>query len=58
MNERIADDEDLAAYVAQLEDAEDTDWDDSPPTQGLHLAGVDELAAEVERFLRDHPSEG
>jgi predicted ATP-grasp superfamily ATP-dependent carboligase len=58
VSERIADDEDAAAYVAQLEDAEDTDWTDTPPIEGLTAGNIDELAAEVERFLRDHPREG
>jgi predicted ATP-grasp superfamily ATP-dependent carboligase len=57
VSERIADDEDAAAYVAQLEDASDTDWDDPESAPGLGLGSVDELHAEVERFLRDHPHE-
>lgn len=58
VSERIADDEDAAAYVAQLEDADDTDWDDAIAGDGLRLGSIDELAAEVERFLRDHPRDG
>jgi predicted ATP-grasp superfamily ATP-dependent carboligase len=58
VSERIADDEDAAAYVAQLEDAEDTDWEDTAGGDGLRLGSIDELAAEVERFLRDHPRDG
>jgi proteasome assembly chaperone (PAC2) family protein len=66
VSERVADDEDAAAYVAQLEDAEDLDAGaaaESPGTPApdpgpLPLAGADELAAEVERFLRDHRHEG
>ena len=66
VSERIADDEDAAAYVAQLEDAQDTEWSESdeegsdgaPGRDGLRLGSIDELAAEVERFLRDHPREG
>lgn len=58
VSERIADDEDAAAYVAHLEDAQDTEWSEADPGNGLALAGIDELAAEVERFLRDHPREG
>jgi predicted ATP-grasp superfamily ATP-dependent carboligase len=58
VSERIADDEDAAAYVAQLEDAEDTDWlEDGSADSGLSLGNIDELAAEVERFLREHPRE-
>jgi proteasome assembly chaperone (PAC2) family protein len=59
VSERVADDADAAAYVAQLEDAEDLEArgpslpqaDAEPP---LHPGRADELAAEVERFLRDH----
>jgi proteasome assembly chaperone (PAC2) family protein len=66
VSERVADDEDAAAYVAQLEDAEDleageTDGPGLPPAGGappLHPGSADELAAEVERFLRDHRREG
>ena len=61
VSERIADDEDAAAYVAQLEDADDSDWGDTAqlyPEQGLRIASAEELAAEVERFLRDHRPEG
>jgi predicted ATP-grasp superfamily ATP-dependent carboligase len=58
VSERIADDEDAAAYVAQLEDAEDTDWlEEGPADGGLPIGNIDELAAEVERFLREHPRE-
>lgn len=55
VSERIADDEDAAAYVAQLEDAQDTEWDEPSSPDGLRLGSIDELAAEVETFLRDHP---
>ena len=58
VSERIADDEDAAAYVAQLEDAQDTEWSEPTGGDGLRLGSIDELAAEVERFLRDHPREG
>jgi predicted ATP-grasp superfamily ATP-dependent carboligase len=62
VSERVADDDDAAAYVAQLEDAEDLDGGEAAGVLGapatdpgpLPLAGADELAAEVERFLRDH----
>lgn len=57
VSERIADDEDAAAYVAQLEDATDDDLEGGEPIQGLRLGNVDELHAEVERFLREHPQE-
>jgi predicted ATP-grasp superfamily ATP-dependent carboligase len=55
VNERIADDEDAAAYVAQLEETSDTDWPDAELADGLGLGSIDELAAQVERFLREHP---
>jgi proteasome assembly chaperone (PAC2) family protein len=64
VSERVADDEDAAAYVAQLEDAEDVDASTArldPPAGGagavLPPAEAEELAAEVERFLRDHRQE-
>ncbi len=56
VDERIADDEEAAAYVAQLEDAEDTDWDEAPAVS-LPTGDIEELTDEVERFLRDHPRE-
>ena len=61
VSERIADDEDAAAYVAQLEEATDTSWDAPGQSDrfGSEITGtIDELAAEVERFLRDHPQTG
>jgi proteasome assembly chaperone (PAC2) family protein len=66
VSERVADDADAAAYVSQLEDAEDlegdqTDGPDLPQASAdhpLHPGSADELAAEVERFLRDHRREG
>lgn len=67
VSERVADDEDAAAYVAQLEDAEDYETgvgEDDVARSGetesagrLRLATADELAADVERFLRDHRRE-
>jgi hypothetical protein len=65
VSERVADDADAAAYVAQLEDAEDVEageTDGSGLSQAgtdppLHPGSADELAAEVERFLRDHRRE-
>ena len=60
VSERIADDEDAAAYVAQLEESNDSSWE-LPGGDGLGpgvSASIDELAAEVERFLRDHPQSG
>jgi proteasome assembly chaperone (PAC2) family protein len=65
VSERVADDEDAAAYVAQLEDAEDleagaTSGPVRPPAgdgAAIPPPGAEELAAEVERFLRDHRQE-
>jgi predicted ATP-grasp superfamily ATP-dependent carboligase len=73
VSERVADDEDAAAYVAQLEEAEDNadrllllDPEGTPgdgaadgvadghhATAWAHLPSADELAADVERYLRD-----
>ena len=58
VSEQVADDEDAAAYVAQLEDAEDTEAAGATSIRRAAAAAssgsIDELAAEVERFLRDH----
>ena len=66
VSERVADDEDAAAYVAQLEDAEDaedadaragveeaSDFEEGTGSGRLRLTSADELASDVERFLRD-----
>jgi hypothetical protein len=53
VNERVADDEDAAAYVAQLEEAADRLAAETP-TKDIVLPSADSLAAEAERFLRDH----
>ena len=62
VSERVADDEEASAYVAQLEEAEDTGATAGHPAMSsadpLRLGNIDELAAEVERFLRDHRPEG
>ncbi|MDE3206702.1 MAG: PAC2 family protein [Acidobacteriota bacterium] len=55
VTERIADDDDAAAYVAQLEESADADWTDQGLPGSLRLGNIDELASEVERFLREHP---
>jgi hypothetical protein len=49
VSERVADDDDAAAYVASLEAADDSEAD--PTTL---LGDPDRLAEEVERFLRRH----
>jgi proteasome assembly chaperone (PAC2) family protein len=48
VSERVADDEDASAYVAQLEEADDREQQDQT------LASGDTLAAEIEHFLRNH----
>ena len=61
VSERIGDDEDAAAYVAQLEETLDSSWGTPDSADGLGPgtdSSIDELAAEVERFLRDHPQSG
>lgn len=62
VSERVADDEEAAAYVAQLEEAEDRQVDETGTPfgddhRGLPLLDLDPdtLAREVERFLRQHP---
>jgi predicted ATP-grasp superfamily ATP-dependent carboligase len=68
VSEQVADDEDAAAYVAQLEYAEDSEAaegegeEDLAASLGregpLSVARAEELADEVERFLREHRREG
>jgi predicted ATP-grasp superfamily ATP-dependent carboligase len=53
VNERVADDDDAAAYVAQLEEAADRQAAESPEAD-IVLPSADSLAAEAERFLRDY----
>ncbi len=51
VSDRVADDDEAAAYVAQLEEA-----DDSDPGEIVGIpADGSELAAEVEQYLRQHP---
>jgi predicted ATP-grasp superfamily ATP-dependent carboligase len=52
VSERVADDEEAAAYVAQLEEA-----DDLEQAGAASLPTGDTLVAEVERFLRDEHRE-
>jgi PAC2 family len=56
VNERVADDDEAAAYVAQLEEAADLLAAESADTN-LVPPSADTLAAEAERFLRDHGRE-
>ncbi|MDQ1367270.1 MAG: hypothetical protein QOF20_1586 [Acidimicrobiaceae bacterium] len=53
VDERVADDDDAAAYVAQLEEASDRLAAEAPAADFV-LPSADSLAAEAERFLRDH----
>ncbi|HEX3425961.1 MAG TPA: PAC2 family protein [Acidimicrobiales bacterium] len=53
VNERVADDEEASAYVAQLEEAADRLAAEAPAS-GVVFPSADSLAAEAERFLRDH----
>ena len=58
VSERVADDDEAAAYVAELEDAEDSETSESEDgADRLRLGNIDELAADVERFLREHRGE-
>ncbi len=59
VSERVADDEEAAAYVAQLEEADDEEdeEDEAEERAVTRLPSGDALAAEVERFLRDHRRE-
>jgi predicted ATP-grasp superfamily ATP-dependent carboligase len=54
VSERVADDEDAVAYVSELEEADDLDGDPGLAPGRLYLGDPEVLAAEVERFLRDH----
>jgi hypothetical protein len=60
---RVADDDDAAAYVAQLEAADDAEGDDAQTLGGAGadtaslLGDPERLAEEVERFLRRHRDE-
>ncbi len=56
VSERVADDEDAAAYVAQLEEADDDERRDEANAALPVDAG--RLADEVERFLRGHDDAG
>ena len=60
INELVASDEDASAYVTRLEEqdaeAQAAEADLAPGEEGARLtpASGDRLAAEVERYLRDH----
>ena len=57
VDERVEADDEAAAYVRQLEEAaeeEERDEEDDAPIEPPDLPSRDALAAEVERFLREH----
>ena len=62
IDEAVREDDDARAYVRTLEEHVDDDEDDEDPDaelsedidESVALRGLDELTAEVERFLRDH----
>ncbi|MDP8975968.1 MAG: PAC2 family protein, partial [Actinomycetota bacterium] len=57
VSEVVSEDEDVAAYVRRLEDLDVNEEADGEGDHSEKLPSTDALADEVERFLRDHPSE-
>lgn len=57
VSERVADDEDAAAYVAQLEEADDDERREEEAGRALPV-DAGRLADEVERFLREQGDDG
>jgi len=57
VSEVVGEDEDIAAYVRRLEDLNDEEESRDGDEDDEELPSTDALADEVERFLRDHPSE-
>jgi len=57
VSEIVGEDEDVAAYVRRLEDLDGEEEAGDDGDDAEELPSTDALAAEVERFLRDHPSE-
>jgi hypothetical protein len=53
VSEAIEEDGNLAAYVSRLEEASEVMGDDDEDVP-LHAASGDDIAAELERFLREH----
>lgn len=49
----VAEDDETLAYVRHLEEAYDTEEEQSPPSETVEPARAQQLVAEVERFLRD-----
>ena len=56
VNDMLEGEDDVVDYVRRLE--EDTDDDDDEPSEPFVIPSTDQLAAEVERFLRDQPGNG
>jgi proteasome assembly chaperone (PAC2) family protein len=54
VSELVEADEDVADYVRRLEEASEAEDDDTDDTSDLDPEGGETLAAEVERFLREH----
>jgi proteasome assembly chaperone (PAC2) family protein len=54
VSEAIEEDGNLAAYVSRLEEASEAMIDDDDEDDPLHAASGDDIAAELERFLREH----
>jgi len=54
VSELVEADEDVADYVRRLEEASEEEDGDTDDTSDLDPEGGETLAAEVERFLREH----
>jgi hypothetical protein len=54
VSEAIEEDGNLAAYVRRLEEASELTGDEDDDVSALHVATGDDIAAELERFLREH----
>jgi len=57
VSEIVGEDEDIAAYVRRLEELDGEENAEDGDDANGELPSTDALAAEVERFLRDHPSD-
>jgi predicted ATP-grasp superfamily ATP-dependent carboligase len=54
VTEAIEEDGNLAAYVRRLEEASELTGDEDDDGSALHVASGEDIAAELERFLREH----
>src|SRR5918995_3127692 len=54
VTEAIEEDGNLAAYVRRLEEASEVDGDEDDDASALQVASGEDIAAELERFLREH----